>query len=62
MHTKNSKNFTGILNKLNKQYHLNVVEVTTLTLETSLMLKEYVDKGDWVVIAADRIPIRSEIG
>ena len=57
MHSKNSQRFNRVMAYLNPQTNLNIVEVTELGVDTILFLKDRVEKGDWVVIAADRTPV-----
>lgn len=57
MHTKNAKKFNRMMAHFNPQSSLNIIEVTEMGADTILFLKNRVEKGDWVVIAADRTPV-----
>jgi len=57
MHLKNSKKFNTFINAINPKYNVNIIEVTELGVETIIQLKEYIEKGEWIIIAADRVPI-----
>lgn len=57
MHTKNSQNYHKILKTLNPQFHATVIEVTELTVEVSMNIKQYIDEGALVAIAVDRLPV-----
>lgn len=57
MHIKNSKKFNTLMNTIHPNYKVNIIEVTEVGLETILQLREYIEKGEWIIIAADRVPI-----
>lgn len=57
MHSKNARLFNRMMAYFNPNTPLNVIEVTEIGADTILFLKEQVEKGDWVVIAADRTPV-----
>lgn len=57
MHIKNSKKFNMLMNSINPHYKVNIIEVTEVGVETILQLKEHIEKGEWIIIAADRVPI-----
>lgn len=60
LHTKNSKRFNQILRFFNPDTQLNIYEVTELGPDTIIHLKNCVDAGDFVVIAADRFPVKGD--
>lgn len=57
MHTKNAARFNRAMTYFNPQSNLNILEVTEMGPDTMLFLKDRIEEGDWVVIAADRIPV-----
>lgn len=57
VHTKHAKSFNAILADLNPASTLNVVQVTEITADTVIRLREKVDQGEFIVIAGDRIPV-----
>lgn len=57
LHSKNAQRFNRVMNNFNAQSALNIIEVTAIGPETILYLKDRIDSGDWVVIAADRTPV-----
>lgn len=61
LHTKNSKQWMKLLNEINPQVNLNLIEVSDITPDTALYLKEKIEQGDWVSIAADRVPINNQM-
>lgn len=57
MHSKNARQFTRVMRYFNPHSSLNIIEVVEIGADTIMYLKERVEQGDWVVIAADRTPI-----
>ncbi len=57
LHSKNSLRFNAMLRAVNPSYRLNIIEVTEIGLETILWLKNCIEQGDWIAIAADRVAI-----
>jgi predicted LPLAT superfamily acyltransferase len=60
LHTKNAQHFNRLLKALNPLSNVNIVEVTEISADTMLFLKERLEQGEWIVIAADRPPIRKK--
>jgi len=60
LHSKNSQRFSQFLQAFNPQSTMNILEVTEIGPDTILYLKDRVEAGDWVVIAADRAPVSSK--
>jgi predicted LPLAT superfamily acyltransferase len=57
LHSKNSERYHQLLRAFNPLSTINVIEVTEVGPDTLIYLKDRVAAGDWVVIAADRVPI-----
>lgn len=57
LHSKNSQRFNRVMRYFNPQSNVNLMEVTDVGPDTIMYLKDRVDAGDWVVIAADRTPV-----
>lgn len=57
LHSKNARRFNRVMSYFNLHSTLNVIEVTDIGADTIIYLKDRIDCGDWVVIAADRTPI-----
>lgn len=60
MHTKNSKRYNQMLKFFNPDIKINMIEVTEVGAETIIFLKNRVESGDFVVIAADRFPVTGD--
>jgi predicted LPLAT superfamily acyltransferase len=57
VHTKHATAFNRLLADVNQESDLNLVQVTEITPETAALLRERVDRGEYVVIAGDRTPV-----
>lgn len=57
MHTRNAGKFNALLERVTGQPRPNVLEVTDITPATAQELAERVQRGGFVVIAADRVPV-----
>jgi len=57
VHTKHARAFNAMLGRLNPESQVNLVQVTEMSPATAMMLSERVARGEFVVIAGDRIPV-----
>jgi predicted LPLAT superfamily acyltransferase len=57
VHTKHAEKFNQMLASLNPASEVNLLQVTEITPVTAMLLSERVAKGEFVVIAGDRIPV-----
>lgn len=57
VHTKHAKSFNALLAELDPVSALNVLQVTEVSADTVIRLREKVDRGEYIVIAGDRVPI-----
>ena len=60
MYDQHSEKFSGLLRKARNEATMNVIQVTSLDLELALSLKQRVERGEWVVIAGDRVPVSND--
>jgi predicted LPLAT superfamily acyltransferase len=60
LHQKNAARFGRVLKKIAPQSQVNLIEVADMGPDTAIMLKDKIDQGEWVVIAADRIAIGAQ--
>lgn len=56
MHTEHASKFNALLKKSGIKNQLNVFSVTSISPATAILLKEKVDRGEFIVITADRTP------
>jgi len=57
VHTKHAQAFNDMLGKLNPESQLNLMQVTEMSPATAMVLSERVARGEFVVIAGDRVPV-----
>lgn len=59
VHTKHARKFNQLLAQLDPASQLNLLQVTEVTPATAMLLNERVARGEFVVIAGDRVPVTS---
>jgi predicted LPLAT superfamily acyltransferase len=57
VHTRHAQAFNNMLAKLDPRSQLNLMQVTEMTPAMAMMLSERVGRGEFVVIAGDRVPV-----
>ena len=57
IYDKHSANFVEIMQRVNPDSRINVFQVDEFDVATILLLKSKVNRGEWVFIAGDRIPL-----
>ncbi|NVM77852.1 putative LPLAT superfamily acyltransferase [Duganella sp. SG902] len=57
VHTKHAQAFNDMLGRLNPESQLNLMQVTEMSPATAMLLAERVARGEFVVIAGDRVPV-----
>lgn len=57
IYDQHAKNFAALLEQSDPDSRLNLIQVTDIDFQLALTLKEKVQRGEWVVIAGDRVPI-----
>ena len=60
VHTRHAVHYNEVLHKFNPAAAVKIQQVTELGPETTIDLREKIDQGEWVVIAGDRTPIKSQ--
>lgn len=59
VHTRHAENFNRVLRDFRPDMAARMVQVTEIGPETAITLKERVERGEWVAIAGDRVPVLS---
>ncbi len=59
VHSKNSEKFNRFVREQIGHSHTELLQVTEVTPATAMMLSERVERGEFVVIAGDRVPVNS---
>ncbi|MFH1806778.1 MAG: glycosyltransferase [Pseudomonadota bacterium] len=57
LHQKNAARFGRVLQKLAPDSQVDLIEVADIGPDTAILLREKVARGEWIVIAADRVAI-----
>lgn len=57
VHTKSSQKFNRFVREQLGHSHADLLQVTDITPATAMMLSERVERGEFVVIAGDRVPV-----
>jgi predicted LPLAT superfamily acyltransferase len=57
VHTKHAEKFNELLGRYNSASRLNLIQVTEITAETSMRLADKIDRGEIVIMTADRTPV-----
>jgi predicted LPLAT superfamily acyltransferase len=59
VHTRHADKFNRVLSKINTRSNVELIEVNSITPETAMLMKEKIDKGEFISIVGDRIPVDS---
>jgi predicted LPLAT superfamily acyltransferase len=57
VHTRHAQAFNAMLAQIDPRSSLNLLQVTEITPATAMLLAERVARGEFVVIAGDRVPV-----
>jgi predicted LPLAT superfamily acyltransferase len=57
MHDQHAEKFSAFMQEARAESRMNLIQVTEIDFELALSLKAKVERGEWVVIAADRVPV-----
>jgi predicted LPLAT superfamily acyltransferase len=57
VHTKHAQKFDQLLKQTSDNSQLNLIQVTEITPATSMVLRDKINAGELVIIAADRMPV-----
>ena len=57
MYDQHAEKFNALMKESESDSRMNLIQVTDLDLELALHLREKVQRGEWVVIAGDRVPV-----
>lgn len=57
VHTRHAQAFNNMLARLDPRSQLNLMQVTEMTPAMAMQLAERIERGEFVVIAGDRVPV-----
>ena len=60
VYQKHATQFNHFLKKLNQNADVQLLSVDELGVETALILQEKLAQGEWIIMAADRVPVQSD--
>lgn len=60
VHDRHSANFVAAMSRYSPDSRLNVFQVDELDVSLILLLKERLERGEWLFIAGDRIPLSGD--
>jgi len=59
VHTRHAENYNRILREFRPEAAARLIQVTDIGPDTAIHLKACVERGEWVAIAGDRVPVLS---
>jgi predicted LPLAT superfamily acyltransferase len=59
VHTRHAENYNRIIARHRPDSAGRMIQVTDIGPDTAIMLRERVERGEWVAIAGDRVPVSS---
>lgn len=57
IYDKHAENFARLLSEAAPESRLHLIQVTDLDLDLAIRLKAKVERGEWLLIAGDRVPV-----
>ena len=60
VHTKHANMFNKLLRELDAHHDLELIEVTEMSPATAIRLGDCIERGEFIVVLADRIPVASK--
>lgn len=56
VYTDHAQRFNDMLASVDPDFHVNLIQVSSLGPETAILLREKIERGEWLVIVGDRTP------
>lgn len=60
VYQKHATKFNEFLKKINDKADVHLISVDELGIETAVLLEEKLAQGEWIIVAADRVPVQSQ--
>ncbi|AWL29871.1 acyltransferase [Acinetobacter defluvii] len=60
VYQKHATKFNQFLKTINDKADIHLISVDELGIETAMLLQDKLDQGEWVILAADRVPVQSQ--
>ena len=58
MHTSHAENFNRMIERFSPDSHVRMVQVSQIDVSVAMTLSEAISRGEWVVMAADRVGVK----
>ncbi len=59
VHTRHAENYNRVLREFRPEAGARMIQVTEIGPATAIALRDCIERGEWVAIAADRVPVLS---
>lgn len=59
VYQRHAEQFNRFLQSINPKAGVRLISVADMGVETALLLQQRLDAGEWIIVAADRIPVQS---
>jgi predicted LPLAT superfamily acyltransferase len=59
VHTRHAENYNRLLARHRGEAAARMIQVTEIGPETAIMLRDCIERGEWVAMAGDRVPVLS---
>lgn len=60
VHTRHAENYNRLLREFSPEAAERTIQVTEIGPDTAIQLRERIDRGEWLAIAGDRVPVLSQ--
>lgn len=60
VHTEHAQLFNRIINQFSPQAPVNAIPVTKVGADTAILLSQAIERGEWVVMVGDRVPVSQD--
>jgi predicted LPLAT superfamily acyltransferase len=59
VHTRHAENYNRLLAEFSGEAAARLIQVTEIGPDTAILLRDCIERGEWVAIAGDRVPVSS---
>ncbi|MCG8667972.1 MAG: hypothetical protein MI867_01040 [Pseudomonadales bacterium] len=60
VHTQHAGNFNQMMREINPEFQTEMIQVTSIGPDTAMILKQKIERGEFVAILGDRSPVESQ--
>ena len=62
MHTAHAEQFNRVIQRVSPKSTVRIIQVTEIDMAAAMRLSEAVDRGEWVIMTGDRLPVHGDPG